>query len=121
MRADLHRHQTNLRTATERGVRLLTILYGEDPDEFRFNDLCEVCEHEGSGFPMRFADSHVTQTADHDEMPTANFGATVSAPPPTRNIAIVRMAISLLRHDFIIWQRSFGPSARASTRHSAPT
>lgn len=123
----LRRHQTNLRTATERGVRLLIILYGDDPDEFRFNDRCEVYVHEGSGFPMGFADNHVTLTADHDEMLTANFGPSVSA-THTRNSAIVRMAISLLRHDFYMAEifravgpgidAAFGPNLSDLRRHS---
>lgn len=82
-------------------MRLLIILYGDDPEEFRFNDRCEVYEHEGSGFPMGFADNRVTLTTDHDEMLTANFGASVATT--------------------FTWRRYFGPSARESTRHLAPT
>lgn len=123
----LRRHQAILRTATERGVRLLIILYGDDPDEFRFNDRCEVYEHEGSGFPMGFADNHVTLTVDHDEMLTANLSPSVSA-THTRNSAIVRMAISLLRHDYYMAEifraigpgidAAFGPNLRDLRRHS---
>ena len=124
----LRRHVAALREAvTGRHVRLLIILYGEDPDEFRFNDLCEVYEHEGTGFPMGFADNHFTLTADHREMLTANCEETVTA-SHTESHAIVTMAISLLRHDyymaeiFRVFRREidleFGPYLRELRQHS---
>ena len=52
----IRRHKEVLRDATsKRGVRLVIILYGDDPEEFRFNDRCEIHLHEGNGFPMGFA------------------------------------------------------------------
>lgn len=124
----LRRHQTALRAAvTERRARLLIILYGDDPDEFRFNDLCEVYEHEGTGFPMGFADNHFTLTVDHREMLTANSDETVTA-SHTESPAIVKMAISLLRHDYYMAEifrvfgdeidLEFGPNLRKLRQHS---
>ena len=124
----LRRHVGALREAvTARGVRLLVILYGDDPDEFRFNDLCEVYEHEGTGFPMGFADNHFTLTADHREMLTANCEETVTA-SHTESHAIVKMAISLLRHDYYMAEifrvfrkeidLEFGPNLRELRQHS---
>ena len=124
----LRRHASALHEAvTVRRVRLLIILYGDDANEFRFNDLCEVYEHEGTGFPMGFADNHFTLTADHREMLTANCDDTVTA-SHTESHAIVKMAISLLRHDyymaeiFRVFRREidleFGPNLRELRQHS---
>lgn len=125
--AILRRHGVALRAASERGVRVLIILYGDDPDEFRFNRHCEVYEHEGTGFPMGFADNHFTLTVDHVEMLTANLGPAVTA-THTKNHAIVKMAISLLRHDYYMAEifralrpeidAVFGPNLRDLRRHS---
>jgi HTH-type transcriptional regulator, sugar sensing transcriptional regulator len=124
----LRRHGEVLRkAAVGRGVRLLIILYGDDPDEFRFNDLCEVYEHEGTGFPMGFADNHFTITVDHRQMLTANRDDTVTA-SHTESRAIVKMAISLLRHDYYMAEifrafrsdidSEFGPNLRRLRQHS---
>ncbi|NNK77681.1 MAG: TrmB family transcriptional regulator [Litoreibacter sp.] len=125
--AILHRHEAELRAATERGSRLVVILYGNNPDEFRFNDNCEIHEHEGSGFPMGFADNHFTLTVDDVETLTANVSPTVSA-THTKNPAIVKMAISLLRHDYYMAEMFralgpeidavFGPNLRSLRQHS---
>lgn len=123
----LRQHMDALRAATKRGVRLLIILYGDNPDEFRLNDHCEVYEHEGTGFPMGFADNHFTITVDHVEMLTANLGPSVTA-THTQNHSIVKMAISLLRHDYYMAEifralrpeidDVFGPHLRALRRSS---
>lgn len=123
----LRQHMDSLRAATKRGVRLLIILYGDEPDEFRFNEQCEVYEHEGTGFPMGFADNHFTITVDHEEMLTANLGPSVTA-THTQNQAIVKMAISLLRHDYYMAEMFralrpeidavFGPNLRDLRRSS---
>ena len=124
----LRRHQAEMRrAAVERGVRILIILYGQNPAEFRYNDLCEVYEHEGTGFPMGFADNLFTLTVDHREMLTANFDETLVA-AHTQNRAIVKMAISLLRHDYYMAEifrvlqpeidAEFGPHLRDLRQHS---
>ncbi|MFY0691688.1 MAG: TrmB family transcriptional regulator [Paracoccaceae bacterium] len=125
--AILRKHQEELRAATQRGARLVVILYGDDPDEFRFNDKCEIYEHEGSGFPMGFADNHVTLTVDDVETLTANVGPAIAA-THTKNPAIVKMAISLLRHDYYMAEMFralgpeidavFGPHLRSLRQHS---
>lgn len=125
--AILRRHAAGLRRAADRGVRVLIILYGTDPDEFRYNAHCEVYEHEGTGFPMGFADNHFTLTVDHQEMLTANLGPAVTA-THTKNRAIVKMAISLLRHDYYMAEMfralrpqidaEFGPNLRSLRQHS---
>ena len=96
----LRRHQTALRNASKkRKVRIVIILYGDNPEEFKFNERCEVYQHEGNGFPMGFADNHFTLTVDNREMLTANTDRTIVA-THTESRPVVKMAVSLLRHDF---------------------
>lgn len=123
----LRRHDVALRAAAARGVRFMIILYGNTPEEFRYTDACEVYEHEGSGFPMGFADNHVTLSVDHKEMLTANLGHDVNA-THTKNTSIVKMAVSLLRHDYYMAEMFqalkpeidavFGPNLRSLRQHS---
>lgn len=95
-------HEKRMRAAaTERGVRLMIILYGDDPDEFRYTKACEVYIHEGTGVPMGFADNLFTVAVDHREMLTANVEDTMVA-AHAENKAVVKMALSLLRHDYYI-------------------
>lgn len=93
-------HEKRLRAAAvDRGVRLMIILYGDDPDEFRYTDACEVYVHEGTGVPMGFADNLFTVAIDHREMLIANVEQTMIA-AHTENKAVVKLALSLLRHDY---------------------
>ena len=76
---------------------------------------------------MGFADNHFTLTADHCEMLTANCDDTVTA-SHTESHAIVKMAISLLRHDYYMAEifrvlrkeidLEFGPNLRELRQHS---
>lgn len=124
----LRLHEIELRkAAVERGVRILIILYGTDPAEFRYNHLCEVYVHEGTGFPMGFADNHFTIAIDHREMLTASLDDIITA-SHTQNRAIVKMALSLLRHDYYMAEifrvlgpeidKEFGPHLRELRHHS---
>lgn len=98
----LRPHARALAEATaQRGVRLVAILFGDDPEEFRFNDNCEIHVHEASGVRMGTADNLFTMIVDHHEMLTANETSQIQA-AHTRNQAVVKMALSLLRHDYYI-------------------
>ena len=76
---------------------------------------------------MGFADNHFTLTVDDVETLTANVGPTVTA-THTKNAAIVKMAISLLRHDYYMAEMFralgpeidavFGPHLRSLRQHS---
>ena len=76
---------------------------------------------------MGFADNHFTLTVDHREMLTANNDDNVTA-SHTENRAIVKMAISLLRHDYYMAEifrvfrpyidLEFGPNLQQLRRHS---
>lgn len=91
--------QALMQASSERDVRLSVILFGEDAEEFRFNDNCEIHIHEASGVRMGTADNLFTITVDHDEMLTANENNGIHA-AHTQNKAIVKMALSLIRHDY---------------------
>lgn len=85
----------------KRGVKLMVILFGDDPDEFRRNENCEIHVHEASGVRMGTADNLFTIIVDHREMLTANETAGIQG-AHTLNQAVVKMALSLLRHDYYI-------------------
>jgi sugar-specific transcriptional regulator TrmB len=95
----LRPHTAALREAAERGVEALIVLFGQDADEFRFTPKWRVYIHEASGLRMGTADNLFTLAVDHAEMLTAaNHGEVTAA--YTRNSPIVRMAQSLIRHDY---------------------
>ncbi|WP_274626275.1 TrmB family transcriptional regulator [Arvimicrobium flavum] len=87
-----------LREAAERGVEILIVLFGTDPDEFRFNDRCQVYLHEANGMRMGTADNLFTLTIDHREAVTATTDRMTAF--HTRNYSVVQMADSLIRHDY---------------------
>lgn len=95
----LRRHRKALQAAAERGVEMLIVLFGEDADEFRFNDRCRVYIHEANGVRMGTTDNLFTIAADHAEMVTAMIVGDVTA-AHTRNKPVVNMAESLVRHDY---------------------
>lgn len=119
----LRLHDEELRRAAmERGVRMMIILFGPEPDEFRYSEKCKVYVHEASGVRMGSADNLFTIAVDHKEMLTANDDGIVRA-SYTENKSIVKMALSLLRHDYYmaeIFNRfkdeidaAFGPNLRS--------
>jgi len=96
----LRPHAAELRhAAADRGVRLMVILFSEDPEEFRYSEHCRIYIHEASGVRMGTADNLFTIAIDHAEMLTANEDGIIRA-SHTENKAIVKMALSLLRHDY---------------------
>lgn len=96
----LRHHRKALIEATgKRNIRLVVILFGDDPDEFHFNDNCEIHVHEASGIRMGSADNLFTMAVDHDKMLTANENNGIQA-AHTQNQAVVKMALSLIRHDY---------------------
>lgn len=116
----LRGHADALRTAAERGVELLIVLFGDDPAEFRFTPACRIYLHENTGVRMGRADNLFTLTIDHVQAVTAatdNLTAFY-----TRNHAVVQMANTLIRHDYYMAEiharfgaeieRAFGPHLR---------
>lgn len=94
----LRLYSESLRAAAERGVDILVVLFGTDPEEFRFSDRCQVFLHEGNGVRMGTADNLFTITMDHREVVTAATDQMTAF--HTRNHAVVLMADTLIRHDY---------------------
>ena len=106
----IRRHKESLRKAAKRGVALMIVLFGTEPEEFRFTKACRVYVHESDGTRMGTADNLFTISIDHQRMLTANMvgevmAAYTSCPP------IVTMAQSLIRHDLYMAEifKKFGP------------
>ncbi len=97
-RAVLAPHKQALAEAAARGVELLIILFGDDPDEFAFGPNCRVYLHENSGVRMGSADNLFTMTIDHETALTATDDTLTAF--YTRNHAIVMTADTLIRHDY---------------------
>lgn len=94
----LRGHAAALRAAAERGVELLIVLFGNDPDEFRFGPNCRIYLHENTGVRMGTADNLFTLTIDHKQVVTATTDNLTAF--YTRNHAVVQMANTLIRHDY---------------------
>lgn len=113
-------HTPALRAAAERGAHMLIVIFGDDPELFRFTDRCAVYLHENTGVRMGSADNLFTMTVDHRWAMTA----TPDGPAAfyTRNAAMVKMAETLIRHDYYMAEifarfgreieASFGPHLR---------
>jgi sugar-specific transcriptional regulator TrmB len=116
----LRPHAEALRDAAMRGVEMLVILFGTDPDEFRFNEGCSVFLHEANGIRMGAADNLFTLTIDRHQALTATTDRMTAF--HTRNYAIVQTADTLIRHDFYMAEiharfgreieQAFGPHLR---------
>lgn len=106
----LRRHTEVLRKAAARGIDIFIVLFGPDPDEFRFGPTCRVYIHEGNGVRMGTTDNLFTLSIDHVETLTAAVEAEVVA-SHTRNRPIVNLAESLVRHDYYMAEifARFGP------------
>jgi len=117
----LRRYKDALGKAARRGVDILIVMFGVDPDEFRFNDASRVYVHEANGLRMGTADNLFTVAIDHREMLTAAMEEDLVA-AHTRNRAIVAIAESLIRHDYYMAEiaarfgrqidKAFGPHLR---------
>ena len=96
----LRPHSELLRSAAiDRGVTLVIILFGTDAEEFKFTEDCKIYIHEASGLRMGTADNLFTIAVDMKEMLTANEENGLLRAALTENKAIVKMALSLIRHD----------------------
>lgn len=97
----LQRHLPELKRATKRSVKLLIILFGSDPTPFEFGPNCRVYLHEGNGMRMGGADNLFTITIDYEIALTASISGEVIG-VFTRSDPIVRMAETLIRHDYYL-------------------
>jgi sugar-specific transcriptional regulator TrmB len=124
-------HVDALKAATKKkGVRLMIILFGDDPSAYQFNDRCEIYVHEASGVRMGTADNYFTIAIDHREMLTANNDGELEA-AHSESGPVVKMALSLIRHDYYMAEifklfkkqldKKFGPHLSAlRTRSYTP-
>lgn len=113
-------HKAALADAAARGVEILVILFGEDPEEFMFGETCRVYLHENTGVRMGSADNLFTLTIDHHTALTATDDSRTAF--YTRNHAIVMTADTLIRHDYYMArihavfgpeiEKAFGPHLR---------
>lgn len=94
----LERHAEALKAAADRGAEMLIIIYGDNPDVFRFTDRCHVYIHESNGMRIGTADNLFTMTIDHRQALTATTDGTAAF--YTYNQAMVTMADTLIRHDY---------------------
>ncbi len=92
-------HSEELKRASSRGVSVLIILFGSDPKPFEFGRNCSVYLHEGNGVRMGGADNLFTITVDYKIALTASVAGDVVG-AFTRSEPIVRMAETLIRHDY---------------------
>jgi sugar-specific transcriptional regulator TrmB len=103
-------HIDKLAAAASRGVSLLIILFGDDPERFAFPGDVQVYLHEGNGVRIGNADNMFTITTDFDMALTASVvGEDVAT--YTSSKPFVTMAESLIRHDVYIAEifQRFGP------------
>ena len=97
----LQSHSGELRRAAVRGVKILIILFGDETKPFEFNRNCQIFLHEGNGMRMGGADNLFTITVDYKSALTANVAGDVVG-AFTRSEPVVRMAETLIRHDYYI-------------------
>jgi len=95
----LRRHKNILRKMAAQNIEFLIILFGDDPEEFRFSPNVSVYLHEGNGKTVGTADNLLTLTVDHEQLLTARVLGKVAA-SYTWNQPIVTTAESLIRHDY---------------------
>ena len=108
-----------LKAASDRGVQVLIILFGEDPERFRFGPNAKVYLHEGNGVPVGNANQLITMTRDFEEAIIGYVGD-VSHAAHTSSRPVVLLADTLIRHEVYFAeifkyfgediQKKFGPA-----------
>ncbi len=121
--------ETALKKASKRGVQILIILFGENPERFRFGPTVKVYLHEGTGIPVGNANHLMTLTRDFEEA-IIGYLRDVPYAAQTRNRPVVLMADTLIRHEIYFAeifkhfgeriQKKFGPSIINLRRHYLP-
>jgi len=106
----LRTHKEALTRAGQRGVEMLIVVFGPDPEEFRFGPRCRTFIHEANGVRMGSTDNLFTIASDHREVVTARMADGAQA-VHSRNQTIVNVAESLIRHDYYMAEifLKFGP------------
>lgn len=95
----LRRHQEQLKRAAKRGTALIFVVFGQDIDFLDFGSRSNVYLHEGNGIRIGGADNLFTIAIDYKIALTANISDELTG-AYTTNPSVVRMAETLIRHDF---------------------
>ena len=95
----LRQHLDALKRAAERGVSLVLVVFGQDTDFLQLGPRTKVYLHEGNGVRIGGADNLFTVTVDYREALTANVTDELVG-AHTTNSSVVRMAETLIRHDY---------------------
>lgn len=100
-----------LREAAKRGVRILIIFFGTNPERFKFGPNVTVYLHEGNGIPVGNANHLITITRDFEEA-VVGYVADVSYAAHTRSRPVVVLADTLIRHEIYFAEifKHFGTS-----------
>lgn len=94
----LRRHAPELKSAADRGVRLLFVVFGTDTGFLKFGRHSKVYLHEGNGLRVGGADNLFTIASDYRIALTTNVAEELTG-AYTSNTSVVRMAETLIRHD----------------------
>ena len=70
----IRRHKESLRKAAKRGVALMIVLFGAEPEEFRFTKACRVYVHESDGTRMGTADRSLHHLSRPSENADGEYG-----------------------------------------------
>lgn len=91
-------YRNSLRDAADRGVEILIILFGADPQRFRFGSRTKVWLHEGNGVPVGNSPFLITMTRDFEEALLAEVRDQTYG-SYTRSRPLVTVADTLIRHE----------------------
>lgn len=95
----LRQHVEALRRAARRGIMLVFVVFGQDIEFLKLGRRCKVYLHEGNGVRIGGADNLFTVAIDYRVALTANLTDELAG-AYTTNPSVVRMAETLIRHDF---------------------
>jgi HTH-type transcriptional regulator, sugar sensing transcriptional regulator len=109
----LSRYLEPLRAACERGVHILTILFGDESSASRFalGPGAKLYLHEGSGDVLALGNEQFAIATDYTETLIAKFGATAEA-AHTRSEGLVFNTETMIRHEVYLAEimTAFGPA-----------
>jgi sugar-specific transcriptional regulator TrmB len=107
------RYLIPLKEASRRGVKILTILFGDQQsaDAFAFGRHSKLYMHEGSGNILATGNKQFVIATDFAETLIANFGERAEA-SYTRSQGLVFMAETMIRHEVYLAEimEEFGPA-----------
>ncbi|MGD9942641.1 MAG: TrmB family transcriptional regulator [Burkholderiaceae bacterium] len=95
----LRQHLASLQRAAKRGVTLVFVVFGQDTEFLQLGPRTKIYLHEGNGVPIGGADNLFTVAIDFRVALTANVTDELTG-AYTTNPSVVRMAETLIRHDF---------------------